>query len=145
MILSNEKKYNVSQTIKELQPELRAVVWYDGNGVGTIKPDSGQAISFTEAQLDAAGEIILESILRIAHVSSAKEESTRRIHERYSMQQQNDIIREAIVTQDLTDINAMNTIINGIRASSNTLEDLVAGYDLAQLQPLNFSDDKHWP
>jgi len=82
--------------------------------------------------------------LKVAKVSQIKSEAAKRINDAYPDYKQRNIDREAIVTQDMTDVNTMNDYINGIRVKSNELETLVDGYNLEQLEAFDVTDDANW-
>ena len=76
--------------------------------------------------------------------ASIKGEAGKRINDAYPDYKQRNIDREAILTQDTTEVNIMNDVINGIRTKSNELETTVEGYNLSQLKAFDVTDDAHW-
>lgn len=137
MKLSNKKYYDISAAIEAIAPGLKAVVWYDDNGIGDIKA-TGEIPS--EAAIDAEGI----KVLKAARIIEDKTEAGVRIDTPYPAYKQRNIEREAIVTANLDDVNVMNTFINGIRVKSNELEIVIEASSLDELNTMNVKDDKYW-
>jgi hypothetical protein len=138
MKLSNVKPYDISAALSSAAPELVATVWYDENGIGDVRAESGTIPS--EDAIDSAGLSISQEQCK----KLTKEEASKRINNEYPDYLQRNIDREALLGNDKSKAIAMNDCINGIRVNSNNLEDEIDGYTLEQLQSFDVSDETHW-
>lgn len=162
MKLSNKKNYDVSQAVEKLRPQAGITFWLDDDEL------RGAEIDFTEEELDAAGQALIEQEkveFESKLIKAIKSEAGKRINDYMPDYKQRNaladiisIVNESVEARDegrpytqspedrakMVRLKADKTFIETIRAKSDQLEIDVQAMTHEQRLAFNVEDDANW-